>query len=69
MSPVLARIVRTCLQAVGGGALYGLQQQLLVDLDPAYTVYLVMAYTGLVAICQIVVEEWTGKALFRPART
>jgi homoserine acetyltransferase len=53
--------VRTLCQLVAGGALGGLVTQLVLDTPDRYDPYIVLASSALVAIAQLILEEWTGQ--------
>ena len=55
----LRRILRTAIQLIAGGALYGLTQQIAGDIDDTYAPYVILGYTFLVNICQNLLEDTT----------
>ena len=57
------RIVRTVLQLVAGGLLYGLTEQLAKDIPARYAPYLILGYTLLVTVAQNVLEDMRGSDL------
>jgi homoserine acetyltransferase len=61
MNDTTRRIVRTLCQLVAGGALGGLVTQLVLDTPDRYDPYIVLASSALVAIAQLILEEWTGQ--------
>lgn len=65
MSDGYARILRTILQLVAGGALYGLTEQFAKDVPEEYAAYVLLGYTLLVTVAQMAIEGATGKGLFR----
>lgn len=65
MSDTWARIIRSLLQLVAGGALYGLTEQLAKDVPNAYAPYIILGYTLLVTVAQMLIEDATGKGILR----
>jgi hypothetical protein len=63
----VARIIRTILQLIAGGAFAELFLQVAKDVPPEYTPYVIIISTLLVTICQNIIEQTTGKALLKPA--
>lgn len=61
------RAIRTLLQLIAGGALYGLTEQIAMDIPTEYAPYLMIGYTFLVAFLQNVLED-SGRvpALMKP---
>ena len=62
-----ARILRTLLQLLAGGAFAALFEQVAHDVPPAYTPYVIIITTLLVTTAQNAIESATGKALLKPA--
>ncbi len=67
----LARIVRTVLQLLAGGAFAALFTQIAKDVPPAYGPYIIIITTLIttfaVTVVQNSVEQATGKAILKPA--
>lgn len=63
----LARIVRTVLQLIAGGAFAELFMQISHDVPAQYAPYVVLISTLIVTIAQNLVEQATGKAILKPA--
>lgn len=55
------RFVRTLLQLIAGGALYGLTEQIAKDLPSEYAPYLILGYTLAVTLVQNIAEDLSGK--------
>jgi hypothetical protein len=62
-----ARILRTCLQLIAGGALTALIEQVARDIPTEYMPYVLLINTLLVTIAQNFVEQQTGHAILKPA--
>lgn len=54
------RILRTVLQLIAGGALYGLTQQFAGDVPAQYAPYVLGGYTLAVVVAQNALEDLTG---------
>ncbi len=63
----VARIIRTVLQLIAGGAFAELFLQISHDVPDSYRPYVVLISTLLVTICQNIIEQTTGKAILKPA--
>ena len=62
-----ARILRTILQLIAGGAFTALFDQIVRDVPVTYAPYVALVFTLFVTIVQNLVEQSTGKALLKPA--
>ena len=63
----VARIIRTVLQLIAGGAFAELFMQISRDVPSSYTPYVILGSTLLVTIAQNFIEQTTGKAILKPA--
>jgi hypothetical protein len=63
----VARIVRTIIQLIAGGAFAQLFLQVAQDVPEKYAPYIALGSVLLVNACQNLVENATGKALLKPA--
>lgn len=64
-----ARILRTLLQLIAGGALTALIEQVKLDIPAQYVPYLVLLNTLLVTIAQNFVEQKSGYAILKPTNS
>jgi hypothetical protein len=62
-----ARILRTLLQLLAGGAFTALFDQIVTDVPVHVAPYLALIFTLLVTVAQNSIEGATGKALLKPA--
>jgi hypothetical protein len=61
-----ARILRTLLQLIAGGALTALMEQVARDIPSQYMPYIILLNTLLVTIAQNFVEQKSGHAILKP---
>lgn len=67
MNDSVARIVRTILQAVAGAGVVEIAEFFAGELPDRFDQYAYPVAFLVVAIAQNLLEEWSGKALLRPA--
>ena len=63
----VARIIRTVLQLIAGGAFAELFLQVSKDVPANVAPYVILISVLLVTICQNLIEQTTGKAILKPA--
>ena len=67
MPDSVARILRTLLQLLAGGAFTVIFDQIVRDVPSSYQPYLVAIFTLLVTTAQNAVEQKTGHAILKPS--